>query len=69
MSKRNVKEVKEKLVLNVAELAAELGISKPTAYELIKREGFPAVKVSERRTIIPVEALKLWLVENSGLRG
>ena len=69
MSKRRVKETKEKLVLNVAELAAELGISKPTAYELIKREGFPAVKVSERRTIIPVEALKLWLVENSGLRG
>ena len=69
MGKRKVKEAKEKLVLNVAELAAELGISKPTAYELIKREGFPAVKVSERRTIIPVEALKLWLVENSGLRG
>lgn len=69
MGKRKVKETKEKLVLNVAELAAELGISKPTAYELIKREGFPAVKVSERRTIIPVEALKLWLVENSGLRG
>ena len=69
MGKRRVNEMKEKLVLNVAELAAELGISKPTAYELIKREGFPAVKVSERRTIIPVEALKLWLVENSGLRG
>lgn len=69
MSKRITKATKEKLVLNVAELAAELGISKPTAYELIKREGFPAVRVSERRTVIPVEALKLWLVENSGLRG
>lgn len=52
---------RDKLVLNVDEMSALLGISKPTAYELIKREGFPAVRVSERRIIIPVEGLYRWL--------
>lgn len=52
---------KEKLVLNVEELSEVLGISKPVAYELIKRNGFPAVRVSERRIIIPVEGLCRWL--------
>lgn len=57
------------LTLSVDELAIELGISKPVAYELIKREGFPAIRVSDRRIIIPVEGLKRWLLESSGLRG
>ena len=56
-----------KLVLDVAELANVLGISKPVAYELIKRRGFPAVRVSERRIVIPVEGLRNWLeAEASG---
>lgn len=50
-----------KLVLNVEEMAVVLGISKPVAYELIKKKGFPAVRVSERRIIIPVEGLCRWL--------
>ena len=51
----------KKLVLSVHELADTLGISRPVAYELIKKNGFPAVRVSERRIIIPVEALCKWL--------
>ena len=51
----------KKLVLNVEELADVLGVSKPTAYELTRRSGFPAVRVSERRIIIPVEGLCRWL--------
>ena len=50
-----------KLVLNVEELANVLGISKPRAYDLTKKNGFPAVRVSERRIIIPVEGLCRWL--------
>jgi predicted DNA-binding transcriptional regulator AlpA len=46
-------------------MAAMLGISRPVAYELTKREGFPAVRVSERRIIVPVEALKRWLNEQA----
>ncbi len=51
----------KKLVLSVHELADVLGVSRPVAYELIKRNGFPAVRVSERRIIIPVEGLCKWL--------
>ena len=51
----------EKLVLSVEELAQEFGISLPVAYALAKREGFPAVRISERRIVVPVEALRRWL--------
>lgn len=51
----------KKLVLSVHELADTLGISRPVAYELTKKNGFPAVRVSERRIIIPVEGLCRWL--------
>ena len=59
----------DKLTVSVDEMAAMLGISRPVAYELAKREGFPAVRVSERRIIVPVEALKRWLNEQAGARG
>ena len=59
----------EKLTYSVEELSKSLGISKPVAYELIKREGFPAIRVSERRIIIPVDALRSWLNANAGMIG
>ena len=59
----------EKLTLSVEELANELGISKPIAYELTRRDGFPSVRVSERRIIIPVDALRSWLNANAGAFG
>ncbi|MBE6628979.1 MAG: helix-turn-helix domain-containing protein [Ruminococcaceae bacterium] len=59
----------EKLTLSVDELAQELGISKPLAYELARREGFPAIRISERRIIIPVDALRSWLNANAGVFG
>ena len=55
----------DKLTISVEEMASMLGISRPVAYELTKREGFPAVRVSERRIIVPVEALKRWLNEQA----
>ena len=48
----------EKLTFTVDEMAAALGISRPVAYELSRKEGFPAIRVSERRIIIPVDSLK-----------
>lgn len=59
----------EKLTYSVEELSKSLGISKPVAYELIKREGFPAIRVSERRIVIPVDALRSWLNANAGMIG
>ncbi len=55
-----------KLVYSVEEMASVLGISKPVAYELIKREGFPSVRLSERRIVIPVDSLREWLRANTG---
>ena len=52
---------KDKLVINVDELAEVLGISRPRAYDLVHTEGFPAVRVSERRFVVPVKALEAWL--------
>lgn len=59
----------EKLTLNVEELAAELGISRPVAYKLVQKKGFPAIHISERRIIIPVESLKNWLSEQAKIGG
>lgn len=59
----------EKLTLSVDELAQELGISKPLAYELAKREGFPSIRISERRILIPLDALRAWLNANAGAVG
>lgn len=59
----------EKLTISVDEMASMLGISRPVAYELTKREGFPTVRISERRIVIPVEALKRWLNEQAAARG
>lgn len=53
------------LTLSVEELAKELGISRPVAYELVKKDGFPSVRVSERRIVIPVDALRAWLSDNA----
>ena len=51
----------EKLVYNAAEAAESLGICKPEVYQLFKRADFPSVKLSERRVVVPVDALKKWL--------
>lgn len=56
----------EKLTISVDELATQLGISRPLAYELTRREGFPAVRLGERRIVIPVDNLKRWLDAQSG---
>lgn len=56
----------QKHAIDVDELAEALGISKPTAYELCNREDFPAIRVTPRRIIIPVDGLQRWLEEQSG---
>ncbi len=58
---------KEKSCLAVDELRKLLGISKASAYALCRRDGFPAVRVSPRRIIIPIDALEEWLKANAGV--
>lgn len=50
-----------KLALRPDDLCPLLGISRPIAYELCKRQDFPAIRVSDRRIIIPIDALNRWL--------
>ena len=51
----------EKTTISVQELSAQMGISLPKAYELVKRPGFPVLRVGNR-ILIPVEAYRKWLV-------
>ena len=54
----------EKTTMNVQELAAQMGISLPKAYELVKEPDFPTIRVGTR-ILIPVEAYREWLIRNS----
>lgn len=55
-----------KQAIDVDELAEALGVSKPTAYALCNRADFPAIRVTPRRIIIPVDGLQRWLEEQAG---
>lgn len=54
----------EKSTISVQELSSMLGISLPKAYELVKKPGFPVIRIGTRY-LIPVEAFKEWLTINS----
>lgn len=54
----------DKTTMSVQELAVEMGISLPKAYELVKEPGFPTIRVGTR-ILIPTEAYKEWLLRNS----
>lgn len=50
----------KRLCMSVPELAAQMGISKPTAYALANRADFPSIRFG-KRVIIPREAFEAWL--------
>ncbi|MDB7859601.1 helix-turn-helix domain-containing protein [Intestinimonas butyriciproducens] len=50
----------EPLAVSAPEAARLLGVSKPTLYELMGREDFPAFKLG-RRTLISVDGLREWV--------
>lgn len=45
--------------MSVQELSAQMGISLPKAYELVKTPGFPTIRIGAR-ILIPIEAYKEW---------
>lgn len=55
----------EKSVLSVQELARQMGISLPKAYELVKEPGFPTIRIGTR-ILIPTEGFQNWLRVKSG---
>ena len=54
----------EKTTMSVQELSAQMGISLPKAYELVKSEGFPSIRIGTR-ILIPVDAFRDWLIITS----
>lgn len=52
------------LMLSVPEVAAVLGISQAGAYELVRTEGFPSLKV-DSRIVVPKEKFIEWIDENT----
>ena len=65
--KIRMKEQMEKTTMSVQELSAQMGISLPKAYELVKSPGFPTIRIGTR-ILIPVDAYKEWLLKNSAHR-
>ena len=51
----------DKLEYSIDEVAEILGVCRPTAYQLAKREDFPCVRLSKRRIVVPADGLKQWL--------
>ena len=54
----------EKRTISVQELSYQLGISLPKAYELVKKPGFPTIRIGTR-ILIPIDAFQEWLSTNA----
>ncbi len=53
------------LMLSVPEVAAVLGISRAGAYELVRREDFPALKIGSR-IVVPKDKFVRWVESQTG---
>lgn len=53
------------MFLSVMDMAALLGISRSSAYELAAEEGFPKLNIVPGRVIIPRDRLFEWLDEQT----
>ena len=65
--KKSIYKTKEEmpLFLTVMDVAHLLGISRASAYELVRQENFPKLKIVQGRTIIPRDRLLEWLDEQT----
>ena len=65
--KKSIYKTKEEmpLFLTVMDVANLLGISRASAYELVRLENFPKLKIVQGRTIIPRDRLLEWLDEQT----
>ena len=65
--KQSMFKSKEELsmFLTVMDVANLLGISRASAYELVREENFPKLKIVQGRTIIPRDRLLEWLDEQT----
>ncbi len=56
-----------KKLLSVAEAAGPnwLNCNVKTVYKLTKQHGFPAIRVGEKRIMIPAELLEAWILRKA----
>ena len=53
------------MFLTIEDMARILRVSKTTALLLAKRPGFPAIRVKDKKIIVPLEKFKDWINEES----
>lgn len=53
------------LMLSVQDVAIVLGISKTSAYELVRSKGFPVLKIGSR-LVVPKDKFREWVEQNTG---
>ena len=65
--KQSMYKSKEELpmFLTVMDVANLLGISRASAYELVREDNFPKLKIVQGRTMIPRDRLLEWLDEQT----
>lgn len=54
---QNSQGKRERLTMTVEEAAIALGISRATAYSLVNQGRLPAIRISDRRLILPVKSI------------
>ena len=59
------KIIRSPLTCSVEEAAKILGISRSMAYQLVRSEGFPTVKIG-RRLLVSVKGLERWVEAQTG---
>ena len=60
--------IDNRVTLSVAETAAALGVSRPTIYALMRKQGFPAFRVGGR-TLVSVDGLRAWVEAQTATGG
>ena len=63
MTKQSIYKSRDEMpmFLTVMDVANLLGISRASAYELVREDNFPKLKIVQGRTIIPRDRLLEWL--------
>lgn len=59
------KIIRSPLTCSVEEAAKILGISRSMAYQLVRSDGFPTVKIG-RRLLVSVKGLERWVEAQTG---
>lgn|GEM_PF-583142 len=67
MNNQNISDLKElPPMLNAKILKSIMGLSNGSVHALMKSEGFPLLKINNKRKLVPRDAFLQWLNDNTG---